>query len=187
LKKSSKGIALWKGAKLSPQLLQRNKAERTDLSRMDLLDLGAAQASNKSKKQISVSQSTLRERSKLRMQLQQLRKRLALRFGFDNDVYMIFNNKTLDALVLDLPQTKTELLKVYGFAQKRTESLGRFILPIMREYERTMTQTNHGIAAPKIEAEDDEDEVIFESHETIEDVVNKIFKAAQERGEVITL
>ncbi|CAJ1956135.1 unnamed protein product [Cylindrotheca closterium] len=185
VKTTSVGISLWKQAKLPPNLLLRQKGGH-DLSRMSLLDLGEA----KIEKQKRVSDSTIRERSDLREKLRRLRFGIAQRLNYEP--YMVFPNSTLDALVLHLPSNREELLKISGFAAKRTETLGPFVLPIIRDYKKKLTTTDSSSNSDKARAavpclEEEEEEVTVEREVSGEEIINRLFEEAYEKGVVITL
>lgn len=79
----------------------------------------------------------------------------------DLALYMVFNNKTLEDLVLKQPQTKEELEKVNGFGLKKIETYGAEILAIITAYrqnfpERAATESAELAAIKQTEADEKE-------------------------------
>lgn len=64
------------------------------------------------------------------------------RIGEAKDIalFMIFNNKSLNDLVLKQPQTKEELAQVNGFAAKKIETYGAEILEIIKTYRQNFPE-----------------------------------------------
>eukprot|EP00526_Cylindrotheca_closterium_P016327 CAMPEP_0113605958 /NCGR_PEP_ID=MMETSP0017_2-20120614/2603_1 /TAXON_ID=2856 /ORGANISM="Cylindrotheca closterium" /LENGTH=325 /DNA_ID=CAMNT_0000514479 /DNA_START=33 /DNA_END=1009 /DNA_ORIENTATION=- /assembly_acc=CAM_ASM_000147 len=187
LKTTSIGISIWKKAKLPPELLLKQKGGN-DLSRMNLLDLGVSKIEKKKR----VSDSTIRERTDLRERLRQLRLIIARRL--DYPPYCVFHDTTLDALVLQLPSTKAELLKISGFGLKKTATLGPCILPIIQGYKRKQltsptTRTNSKSSSSNYGAvpslDDEEIEVVGEVSN--EQLIDQVFEEAEKLGNVISL
>lgn len=58
--------------------------------------------------------------------------------------FMVFNNKTLDDLILKQPQTIEELETVNGFAAKKIETYGREILKIIIAYRQNFPEQAAG-------------------------------------------
>jgi superfamily II DNA helicase RecQ len=79
-------------------------------------------------------QRIVAERYELRESLRRLRTRLALRFGVEP--YMFFYDTTLDDLVLKMPQTRAEILKVFGIKEKKYNKFGCAIIAVIRGYCR---------------------------------------------------
>jgi len=185
LKTTSQGISLWKKAKLPPEMLLKQKGGN-DLSRMNLLDLGVSKIEKKKR----VSDSTIRERTDLRERLRQLRLIIARRL--DYPPYCVFHDTTLDALVLQLPSNETELLKISGFGDKKTASLGPYVLPIIRDYKRkqlritnSSSNNNKNYAGAVPNLDDEEIEVVGEV--SSEQLIDQVFKEAEKLGNVISL
>mmetsp|Transcript_10914 Transcript_10914/g.26386 ORF Transcript_10914/g.26386 Transcript_10914/m.26386 type:complete len:240 (+) Transcript_10914:112-831(+) len=187
LKTTSQGISLWKKAKLPPEMLLKQKGGN-DLSRMNLLDLGVSKIEKKKR----VSDSTIRERKVLRETLRLLRRDIARRLH--HEPYKVFHNSTLDALVLQLPSTKAELLKISGFGLKKTATLGPCILPIIQGYKRKQltsptTRTNSKSSSSNYGAvpslDDEEIEVVGEVSN--EQLIDQVFEEAEKLGNVISL
>jgi hypothetical protein len=70
----------------------------------------------------------------LREQLRSLRSLLAREHGYEP--YIIFNDATLNDLVIKLPTTKTDLKKIYGIKAWKSQHYGGPILEIIRQYRR---------------------------------------------------
>ena len=182
----------------SPGKSGKRKGEEV-LSNLELLEMGTATAEKKQK----ASKNTLEARADLRETLRKIRMRIARHY--DQPAYFVFTDKTLNALVEELPCKSIELLKVHGFGPVKTNSLGRFLLPTIRAYKRKLscgdttdkksTSDSKLPASPvcvtKLKSQcgdnDDEDFVIFESEISIDEMIDKKVKEAEERGEMIVL
>lgn len=86
----------------------------------------------KKKRRISESRSDLRE------VLRSTRNSLAE--DLNKEIYMIFPNYSLEALVERMPTTRNELMKVPGFAWYRSTTYGPIFLPIIQKYKREMQE-----------------------------------------------
>ena len=83
------------------------------------------------------SSLSTRQQNELRGRLRQLRSNLAAQHSADYPLYLIYTNKTLDDIVLKVPTTQAQLLKVNGIGQRKAEQFGTEILGICREYNNT--------------------------------------------------
>jgi superfamily II DNA helicase RecQ len=77
----------------------------------------------------------LQERSPLRVSLEQLRAQFATELHTHPS--RIFPEITLNELVLYMPATKDECLKVNGIKEKRFNNFGQAILRLIRQYKQT--------------------------------------------------
>jgi len=77
-------------------------------------------------------------RGDLRKELQLLRAGFAKRL--DYSLYCIFDNKTLDTIVTNLPTKQNQLLKCYGMGHKRCQSYGADILRVVLQYKKRKTE-----------------------------------------------
>ncbi len=139
------------------------------------------------------------DRGSLREELRQLR----LQFAKSMDVppYIIFNNDTLDDLVETMPSSENELLKVKGIGPKKISSFGSSILSTIASYriscgldESPRSDTRQVKSARRrlcydSDASDDSDEdsIEVEKELSVDDIVEKRFKEAEEKGNVIVL
>ena len=58
-------------------------------------------------------------------------KRLMLAKEIGKPAFTIFSNKTIDALVAQMPKSEPELLNIYGISQKKCDLYAKHILPII--------------------------------------------------------
>ena len=199
--KTTKGIELLKRARFENSRSgtgRGHKRKGGDISQLELFEIDAERA----KKRKRESEETVHKRGDLRETLRKIR--LAIARHYDHAAFIVFNNVTLDALVEQLPCNEAELIKVNGFGPKKTASLGPFILPIINAYKRLNdNDTTRSSSARNLNplpsspgcvtefksshAHAKEEEVIFESEVSIDEMINRKIKEAEERGEVIVL
>jgi superfamily II DNA helicase RecQ len=86
---------------------------------------------------IQATNIVYRERAELREALRRLRADQAQRF--EEPLYRIFSNKTLDDIVLKMPQSKEELLLVNGIGPAKCRLFAKSILRIVDEFRSAMT------------------------------------------------
>ena len=125
----------------------------------------------------------LQERRRLREQLRQMRLEFARHL--DMPPYCIFENATLDSITVRLPRTKSELLLCYGIKEKRYRNFGEAILAITRSYNTTQTMGHS--CSNRSNTGDDDDTIQVTETLSIEDIVSKRFRDAEENGYLIEL
>uniref|UniRef100_A0A7S1Y6J3 HRDC domain-containing protein n=2 Tax=Grammatophora oceanica TaxID=210454 RepID=A0A7S1Y6J3_9STRA len=114
--------------------------------------------------------------------------------------YRIFPNTTLDDIVARLPTSKSDLLQVNGFAEKRYTNFGRPVLQVVRAYvdstrkvnrsagrrvTATATSSAAAAAAASLQGEDEAVEVVASM--SIEDIVARRFEEAAKTGCMISI
>jgi len=112
--------------------------------------------------------------------------RLAFARRLDMPAYYIFCDATLDSITVRLPRTKSELLLCYGIKEKRYRNFGKAILAITRSYNTTQTM-RHSSYSKRSNAGDDDDTIQVTGTLSIEDIVSKKFREAEENGYLIEL
>ena len=141
-----------------------------------------------------MSKQNIEARCDLREVLRKIR--MALARYLRKAPFIIFHDKTLDALVEQLPCNMSELLSISpGFGPKNSQSLGPMLLLIIRDYKRKLFNHTTSRAPPskiplhklKRSDEDEMDEVVFESETSIDNMIQKKIKEAEEQGDVIEL
>lgn len=119
-------------------------------------------------------QALLRSRDDLRQRLRGLRTAFARRLNVAH--YIIFNDVTLDDLIVRLPVTKSELIQCHGIKEKKFQSFGSAIMTVCRHYKQE--------AGHHVEEEDG-----IEVGETLscEDIVQQKFQHAEDNGYTIVI
>jgi hypothetical protein len=133
------------------------------------------------------------ERAELRELLRKLRQIFAHRL--DVEPYKIFDNKTLDGIVLKMPRTRGELLACNGIREKRYANFGYPILQIIALYRMSQTRRSGSSVSPQksmIHAQvsavsEEDDEVVVTETLTSEQIVAQRFREAEAKGEMISL
>lgn len=170
------------------------KRKGGDISQLELMEIGAEKAQKKKR----LAQEKIQERADLREIIRKIRSGIARRLN--HEAYKVFPNRTLDALVEALPCNEAELIKVHGFGPKKTSSLGPFILPVINAYmtgRNNATGTTNSKPLPSSpgcvtkftnsNVVTKDEEVVFESEISIDEMINRKIREAEERGEVIVL
>lgn len=157
----------------------------------------------------------IEKRKELEQNLRSLRSCFANILNVEH--YRIFQNKSLDELVLKMPTTKQELLSIWGIKEKKVESFGDAIITIIQQYKmnhQTSASTTMVEKKPKMKqskqnrkkksqssatsddedddhdkVSDDEDDdiVVVEKTLTCEEIVKRKFEHAKANGYVISV
>lgn len=146
---------------------------------------------HQAKKEVE-NRNLLRVRADLRESIRRLR--LVFARHMDVPAFMVFDDKTLDAIVLDMPRNRSELLTVYGMGEKRVHNFGGPILEVIRFYrllqerdKRRGRAPARAMAATGGVANDSENDVAVGETLSCEEIVNRRFAEAQQKGEVISV
>ena len=83
----------------------------------------------------NIDKSKLKERAILRERLVALRRELAFQHGKEA-AYLIFNNTTLDDLVLKMPRSEKTMMQIKGIKEKKFEMYGSAVIKVIREYNK---------------------------------------------------
>ncbi|CAB9528464.1 expressed unknown protein [Seminavis robusta] len=118
-------------------------------------------------------------RGDLREELRQLRLGFAKRLGRGDAVYLVFDNKTLDDLVLQLPTTTSQLLKCKGMGGARCRQFGPAILQVILQYKKREQDED---AAGGEDCDVRIGEVL-----TIDQIIDRKLKEAELRGQVFAI
>ncbi len=189
VKSTEQGIELMNNANFKKPTRKRKDAS---MSQAELLGMEVATFRKKQR----ILGDTIKARGDLREVLRKVRLRIA--HHCDQPAYMIFHDTALDSLVEKLPCDMTELMDVYGFGPRNSQSLGPMLLPIIRDYKSKMSGNTNTSSSKtnvppspnsvtKLKRSDEEDEVFFECQSSVDDLIQRKIKEAEERGEVIEL
>jgi hypothetical protein len=172
------------------------------------LDVALDRESNRKPRATNPNRNVLRERWQLRAELSKLRSAFAR--WLKVAPYRIFPYAVLTELLLHMPTTKHEILKIKGIKEKRYQNFGEPILEVIQNYrlrqEREETtllslSTNPPYAAavpPRVDTnkesavladeEDDEEEAVqIEGALSCDEIVSRKFAHAAANGYVISL
>ena len=125
------------------------------------------------------------ERGSLRENLRKLRTTFASRLAVPP--YFIFHDSVLDEIVEEMPTNKDELLRVKGIGPKKFESFGLSILLIIGSYRRSLNINGSKQKKSKGIEEDDEEDIVVEKSLTVNEIVERRFLKAKQKGNVIEL
>ena len=147
---------------------------------------------------------TPKMRRDLERDLREVRRCFAVEQGCEDRVYKIFQNRTIDELVSNLPQNQAELLKCWGMGIKREQQYGETILATIRPYlarsraasARTPPQRAANTVRPSAAAasssaaarahvvvDDSDDDIVAGPTLSVEELVKKRMEEARARGE----
>jgi superfamily II DNA helicase RecQ len=128
--------------------------------------------------------------------LRELLRKLRLKFASHLDVapYMILSNSVLDSLVETMPSNKEQFLQIKGLGPKKYEKFGTTFLFAISQYKAMKNSTgmqqssnkHQNILEPTSE-KDDSDDIVFEKELTVSDIVERRFKEAKEKGNIVEL
>lgn len=139
----------------------------------------------------------LQSRNQLRVRLGHLRRAFATHLN--KDAYLVFHNKTLDAL-------NVAMMAVSGIGPKKYQSFGGPFLQVIQQYQlqqvaaavdinpRAAARPQRSAAARAVALEindthgDEEEEVtVLEETKTMEEIVNEKFEHAAKHGYIISI
>lgn len=139
-------------------------------------------------------QALLQTRKDLRKSLRMLRFSFSQRLHVEP--YMIFNDVTLDDIIVKLPTTKSELVNCNGIKEKKFRSFGSAILEVTKAYSRKENRTGNGprninamlsSSSNLKRDESDNDDVEVLGTLNCEEIVERAVKLAAANGQIIEL
>ena len=158
---------------------QRNKLGSSTPSTPDLVEARLSHELQRQKaRESSRRQLVYQARGDLREKLRQLRLSFARKLGYDEKVYIVFDNKTLDDVVATMPTNLRELQKCIGMGPKRCKQYGVPILQTIKLYKHTSQEE---------QTADTDDDIIAGPVLSVEEIVNQRMKEARQRGEELMI